>query len=281
LAGLGFLARPVLVLSVAGALVTVWLLRLSRRERAGLSALALAGFLAAAAPWTVTTRFETGYWVLGDLAGGGNLWMGNNPEASGRYYLPPSSATWDTSDYYRLDAQLRREAVHYVLSHPFRTALLWIPKTSAFWSPEHRDLMYLYSNAWTPPVPPGVLWATYLLVGAGFVALVPVALRGALLRSSPALFGCLAAAASVWGLILLSWADSRMHMPALPVLWLFAGVGFAGKDTLPGRRRLAWVVLTLLFLGNAAYDLTTSASTVRRLAQPDGTRTRFGYEIWR
>jgi 4-amino-4-deoxy-L-arabinose transferase-like glycosyltransferase len=281
LAGLGFLARPVLFLTVAGALCAVWLMRLPPRKKAGLSALALAGFLAAAAPWTAITRLDTGYWILGDLAGGVNVWMGNNPEAYGRYYLPPVTAHWDTSDYYRLDVQLRREAVHYALSHPFRTAFLWIPKTSSWWSPEHRDLMYLYSNAWIPPVPPGVLWASYLLVGAGFVVLVPVALRGALLRSSPALAGCLAAAASVWGLTLLSWADSRLHMPVLPFLWLFAGLGFACREKLSRRRRLAWVALTLLFLGNAAYDLTTSASTVRRLTQPDGTRTRFGYEIWR
>jgi 4-amino-4-deoxy-L-arabinose transferase-like glycosyltransferase len=282
LAGLGFLARPVLCLSVAGALFAVWRMRLTRRRRAGLSALALAGFLTAAAPWIVITRLDTGYWILGDLAGGGgNFWMGNNPEASGRYYLPPATALWDTSDYYRLDVQLRREAVHYALSHPFRTAFRWIPKTSYWWSPEHRDLMYLYSNAWIPPVPRGALWASYLFVGAGFVFLVPYALRGALLRSTPALTGCLAAATSVWGLCLLSWADSRFHMPVLPFLWLFAGLGLASRQRLSGRRRAACVVLTLLFLGNAAYDLATSASTVRRLAAPDGTTLRYGYEIWR
>lgn len=281
LAGLGFLARPVLCLVVVGAFLAVWKLRLTRRQRTGLSAAVLAGFLAAAAPWSVITRFDTGFWIVGDLAGGGNLWMGNNPEATGRYFLPNVTAHWDTSDYYRLDRELRREAVQYALSHPLRTASRWLPKTSAWWSPEHRDLMYLYSNGWIPPVPPETLWASYVLVGAGFVVLVPVALRGALLRSSPALAGCLLAIASIWGLILLSWGDSRLHLPVLPFLWLFAGLGFARRDRLPGPRRLAWAVLTLLFLGNAAYDLATSASTLRRLAAPDGTTLRYGYEIWR
>ena len=282
LAGLAFLARPVLCLCACGALFTVWLIRrLARRRRLALSAVVLSGFLLAAAPWIAITRLDTGYWVFGDLASGGNLWMGNNPEAPGGYYLPPSTARWDTSDYYRLDVQLRREAARYALSHPLRTAFLWIPKTSHWWSPEHRDLMYLYSNGWIPPLPAGLLWSIYLLVGAGFVVLVPVALRGALLRSSPALAGSLVSAASVWGLTLLAWADSRMHMPVLPVLWLFAGLGLASREKLSGGRRLAWAALTLLFLGNAAYDLATSASTLRRLTAPGGTALRYGYEIWR
>ena len=281
LAGLGYLTRPVLCLTVGGAVALLYLIPLGQRRRLALSALAVAGFLLAAIPWVWITWAETDHVLFGDLAAGTSFWIGNNPDATGRFTLPPVTALWNTSDYYRLDAQLRHEAVDYALSHPGRTIQLWLPKTSYWWSPEHRDLMYLYSNSWISPLPPVAVWLLYFVVGLGFVGLVPFALRGALVGWTPALAGCLIAAGTMWGLNLLSYADSRFHVPALPFLWIFAGLGLASRPRLSGWRRAAFAVLTLLFLGNAAYDLATSASTVRRLTAPDGTTLRYGYEIWR
>jgi 4-amino-4-deoxy-L-arabinose transferase-like glycosyltransferase len=281
LSGLAFLARPVLCLTVGGAIVLLCLTPISRRGRLQLGALAVAGFLLAAAPWVWITWVDTDHLLVGDLAAGKSFWIGNNPDATGRFTLPPATAVWGSSDPYLLDARVRREGVVYALSHPGRTILLWLPKTSYWWSPEHRDLMYLYSNSWIPTLPPAAIWFVYLLVGLGFAFLVPFALRGALGAWTPALAGCIVAAVSMWGLSLVSYGDSRFHIPALPFLWLFAGLGLTSRQRLSGRRRAVCAVLTLLFLGNAAYDLVTSASTVRRLAAPDGTTLRYGYEIWR
>lgn len=281
LAGMSLLARPPLFLIVGAAVAAIWALSIPVRKRVGLSALALAGFLAAAVPWGWSSRIETGYFVLGDVATGLNLWLGNNPDFHGRYGLPPPVAGFDFSDDYRENARLRREAVAYAVSHPARTVAMWIPKTSYWWSPEHRDLMYLYSNGWIPEVPPVLIWSFYVLVGAGFVLLVPFALRGFFSGVSPARIGCAVGVLAIWGVHLLAFADSRYHMPSLPFLWVFAGIGVARKGRLPAASRAACLALTLLFLVNAAYDLETSASTIESLVRPGGNRTRLGYDLWR
>ena len=281
LAGLAFLARPPLFLLGVAPLATVGTVRIPAARKLGLAAAALATFLAAPVSWGWTSRVETGYFVLGDVATGLNLWLGNNPDFHGRYGLPPPVAGFDFSDYYRENARLRREAVAYIAAHPFRTAALWLPKSSYWWSPEHRDLMYLYSNGWTPEQRPIVLWIAYAFVAAGFVILVPLALRGALSGLTPALAGCLAGIAAVWGVHLLAFADSRYHLPALPLLWVLAGVGAARSEALSRGRRIVFAALTGLFLANAAYDVATSASTLGALARPGGSRTRMGYDLWR
>jgi hypothetical protein len=67
------------------------------------------------APWIWYASAVAGRMVPVALNGGMNLWIGNNPQATGGYIAPPSEF-WDP----RNDARAQREAIEYMLHHPLR-----------------------------------------------------------------------------------------------------------------------------------------------------------------
>jgi hypothetical protein len=74
-------------------------------------------------PWLWSASVTAGHFVPVALNGGINLWIGNNPNATGAYINPPPTY-WDP----RLDAQIRAEAIGYMVEHPLRTAWLLVKK---------------------------------------------------------------------------------------------------------------------------------------------------------
>lgn len=71
-------------------------------------------------PWIVHVSLSEGRFVPVALNGGMNLWIGNNPNATGGYIQPPAGIYWDAS----YDEQATREALAYIRSHPWETLKL-------------------------------------------------------------------------------------------------------------------------------------------------------------
>jgi 4-amino-4-deoxy-L-arabinose transferase-like glycosyltransferase len=87
------------------------------------------------APWIIYASLSEGRFVPVALNGGMNLWIGNNPDATGGYIQPPSGIFWDAA----YDAQATQEALAYIRSHPWETVKLmpvkvWISFNKEPWA---------------------------------------------------------------------------------------------------------------------------------------------------
>jgi hypothetical protein len=95
------------------------------------------GVLLVLAPWTWRNHRCYGEWIATTTNGGINLYIANNPHATGSYFLPPADqrpphALTDSDAW-------RREAIAYVLQHPFQTLARSIVKAFMFWKPHYGD----------------------------------------------------------------------------------------------------------------------------------------------
>lgn len=70
-------------------------------------------------PWVAAASAQVGRFVPVALNGGINLWIGNNPKATGGYIAPPGEY-WDP----RNDAEATRVALEYMRSEPARVLAL-------------------------------------------------------------------------------------------------------------------------------------------------------------
>jgi len=87
--------------------------------------LAMALMFATIAPWSVRNTVLFGHFVTVSTNGGGNLWMGNNPAATG-YYMHPRE-TPGLNEYER-DKALGEEAIKYIIAEPAAFVLRTIKK---------------------------------------------------------------------------------------------------------------------------------------------------------
>jgi hypothetical protein len=144
--GLAALVREMgLVLAGVMALVLgVWAWRAGTWPRGiALGASVLLGSAAVVFPWSVRNYVILGQVVPICVNGPINLYIGNNPEATGvfQWRLPPEAqAVWNQPDAGRSNelfaSQLAgREAIAHVRAHPWLTAALVPRKLSALWGP--------------------------------------------------------------------------------------------------------------------------------------------------
>lgn len=109
-------------------------------RRAQVTAIFILAGLLAAAPWLARNAQVLGKPVL-NSNGGFNLYLGNNPAATG-YFVSiadtPLASDWHVlrrSGELHADHAAGRAAIEYIRSHPLRTAALSVKKMVAFWWP--------------------------------------------------------------------------------------------------------------------------------------------------
>lgn len=81
-------------------------------------------------PWTVRNLVRMEAPVLLSTSGGPNLWIGNNPEATGYFYFPPGNPLENPGDFAgeaERDAEGYRLALEFASQHPLRVLAL-MPK---------------------------------------------------------------------------------------------------------------------------------------------------------
>jgi 4-amino-4-deoxy-L-arabinose transferase-like glycosyltransferase len=144
--GLAALVREMGVLmgGMLAVVVGVWAWREGSRARAvAIAATVLLGIAVAVMPWTARNYSVLGQIVPISTNGPINLYIGNNPEATGAYvwHLPPEGqAVWNRPDQGRSNelftsGQAGREALAYILANPGRTLALVPYKLWALWGP--------------------------------------------------------------------------------------------------------------------------------------------------
>jgi hypothetical protein len=294
-AAIVLLRRPSVLLAVAGGLTAGWLglvrtplllvgpflaLGLYQYGRRRAATVLVLASLIPPLIWAAQTKHAYGHWMVGDWNVGHNLYMGNNPKANGRFGIPHEVYAPRFTDEFQRDQFYRQAALNWIRSEPIKAASLVPARLRYLMNSEHKDLILVYSNGWLGERSRGeisALLGSYIL---GWLILIPFALWG--------LIGCwragevrLASLAVAAGLILylMSYADSRYHVPVVPGVVVLASWGittrFRPKDLGAARVTLLGVLLSL-FLVNAARDLVESWPVFQRVTSPGGSSIHYG-----
>lgn len=191
-------------------------------------------------PWTVRNYLLFGRFVPVTTNSWTNIYMGNNPQADGRYpagkeppgiWKPPPGEEW-TGKYLEIDQMdyQKRAVLRFWRERPMLTAELAVRKAALSWAPPF--LLDVTLSDTKAKVASGV-WSGM------FLALIALSAFG-FIRGAPALRG------NVWPYVLLvaptliamlSYVIARYRFPAELALIFFASNGYiAALSTLPDKR---------------------------------------------
>ncbi|MED5617533.1 ArnT family glycosyltransferase [Janthinobacterium sp. P210005] len=205
--------------------VLAWALLLSPAStvrRASLAMLALSAALVISAPWLLRNMQVIGAPVL-NTNGGFNLYLGNNPAATGMFISiseTPRGSTWDAlrkTGEVQASETLKQEAISWVKSHPAAFLALAVKKAAYFWTP---PLHAGKGNQSPAEKLVRLLWAIqFLLLIAGAIGTV---LMPRLRNRQVALLWL--ALACYTGVHMLFYVIFRYREPMMPVLAVMTGL---------------------------------------------------------
>lgn len=274
------------LLAVALPLALVPVLGLARRpetlrRRLAAGALLLAISFSGPLAYGLHRARRTGVLRLGSPNDVYNLWVGNNPHATGRIQAMPGLPPPDLGreEVARILAPRVKE---FLLRHPGRQVPLLLRRLSHNLAPPKRDLIYIYGHGWAGERSPGVVLTAYAAAALSFpflgaLVLLAFARSG---RCLPFLAGIAIASAALVP-YLLAIGDARYLLPAYPALCLAAGALAAAKVPSPWSRsrRLAAALLAVLFFGNAARDVALTDPALRAVSAPGGSSLDPPYDL--
>lgn len=269
------LAPPVILVGLA--LVAWWFLaeyRSGSRDLRG-PASVLAGLLLALAPTTLGTLTHAHTAVPLSTSGGINLWIGNNPEATGTFHLPVADSLG--GDTRALEATMTSRvhaaspaaasgvwtarALRAMAHDPLGTARLWGKKllllANHVEGPSQSDFGYIRSRCWA------------LFVPIPFVAVFALGLAGLLFgtwRASARPLAVWAIAAAALSPVVV-FVTARHRLPMLPLL--IVGAAAAVVAVLEARRggdaarRIAPLAVTAAVLAAIGFVPLGSATADR------------------
>ena len=197
----------------------------SVQRKLSLSVLVLISAMLVAAPWMARNFQLLGAPVL-NTNGGFNLYLGNNPAATGMFVSisdTPRGPTWEAlrkEGELRASDTLKREAMEWIKANPSTFLELAVKKAAFFWTPPIHQGKKQSSGA-EPVV--RILWAIqfFVLVAGAVGGLVFASLRN---RNMMVLW---LAIASYTAVHMLFYVTSRYREAIMPVLCLLAAFGFA------------------------------------------------------
>jgi 4-amino-4-deoxy-L-arabinose transferase-like glycosyltransferase len=251
---LATLTRSVGWAAIAGTIAGVMAAPGERRRLARDLALLAAGCALVMGPWAARNAllYERPVLVL-DTASGYNFLLGNNPRATGRLEL--GDVPLVTEEYWsEARTDLERSDVGYeaggafVIQNPGRFAWLAVRKTQFLMGLEGREWAWLYSERYFGPRARATVWFWGAALLVSFPVLALVALLG---LASPGLVrhrgGVAVVSTLVTVLVLhvLSFGESRFHVPWVPVLAILAARGLE-SGALRQMSQVRMVVVTLV-----------------------------------
>ena len=188
------------------------------------------------APWSYRSVVLFDRFALVSANGGVNLWMGNNPESTGGYMDLPDKLFVNEVER---DHYYGREAVNFILSHPFKYAKLCIKRAMTTYSREtigvvwnEKGLSAKYGSTSLVALKrvSTAYWWSMLLLGA--VGIILILRRQLAVQQWPLL------ASFVYLSIfpVLTVAMDRYHVPIDPMLAIFAAYSLVSVHQLLSTR---------------------------------------------
>jgi len=205
---------------VPAVLVAAWASGQGLMKRVQLSCTVLCVALIVVSPWAVRNLFVLGAPVL-NTNGGFNLYLGNNPSATGRFVSiseTPMGKQWhelrEVGEVHA-SAVLKRKAIEWIVSEPVSFAQLAIRKVAYFWSPPAHN----GSNA-TSMTEAAVRWLWVLqflaiTVGAIIMVIGPRSFRKPITV-------CVISVVAYTALHSFFYVIPRYRLPIMPVLCVLA-----------------------------------------------------------
>jgi 4-amino-4-deoxy-L-arabinose transferase-like glycosyltransferase len=241
--GLASLVRPLVLPFPVVALVVLWLSGSSLRKVVLTMLTLIAAQVAVIVPWGMRNEHLLGEFVPVSTNGGYNLWIGNNPFATGTYLLKVEGkdvhsfamreellAGKDWNDA-QADRFFRNEAVAYIRQHPERFVINGVKK---LW---HLYLLDCDAVNWALDGNVGSVWSgpgarlgLKLFAEACYVLMMALAILGILTcgRADDAQrrgwWIALLAIAFFTAIHIVTAADDRYHAPMIPLFACFAAV---------------------------------------------------------
>jgi len=209
---------------IAGPLVALLLVGARRAALASALLLLALGAALALAPWLWATGRIYGQPLLNTNTGF-NLYIGNNPAATGRFVsvaATPAGATWHALREARgevgASAELGRQARGWMLANPVQTVTLGVKKLVLFWAPNLPDLAGSKAIAL---IRIGELMQYLLFVTLGWWGLLAhgVAVRQRIVFATMV--------AGFWALHAIAYIIPRYRDPAVPLLIVLAAAVLA------------------------------------------------------
>jgi 4-amino-4-deoxy-L-arabinose transferase-like glycosyltransferase len=231
--------------------------------------------------WAAQTKRGHGHWMVGDWNAGFNLYLGNNPQATGRFRIPEDVYTHPFSDEFERDTFYRKAALRYIQANPLQAGRLILARLAYLMNSEHKDLIYLYSKGWLGERSRAEITTILMADFLGWLLLAPFAIWGTIARWRE-LEVRLALLAVAGGLVLYlaTLGDSRYHVPVVPGVVVLGAWGvttrFRLREVGAGRAVVLGVLLSL-FLANIALDVVETWPIFQRVTSPGGSSVHYGY----
>jgi len=261
LLGLGTFLKPVMI--IFPAILVLWnRLRGDHTGRALKRALLVSLFLViTVSPWLVRNRVSLGEWVF-TTNGGVNLWIGNNPAATGAYGVPEVNPVFEEEDEIARNKLAFDEAVGFWKENP-QQALKILPwKFFFFFSSESALILNFFEDTQSAKVKRFA--ARYLSVPVSRLLVFNLPYYLLLLLSLPSLIlerkadgehtrSLLFLTIIFWIAVhLVFFGSNRFHMPVMALLSVFAArtLVSAGKflDSDSGFRKILFLLSFLFFI---------------------------------
>ncbi len=242
LTGVTALAAPIaLVLPAAGLAADI--VRRIGLKRASARGAAFAAVVAlAVAPWAARNRRVFDGFVPISTNGGVNLWIGNNPKATGAYNYP----TARTNPLYMTEGELERDrlgrelAWYFIRTERAQFLLLAVPKFVHTYGSDISAFQLEGIGRGIEPAVSARAFAArfsqsyYALIWVGFI-LGLLKIRRRMFKTSPA-DGAPSAALLVWPVALtlvymIFFGAGRFHLPMVPFMAVLAGAALNLKET--------------------------------------------------
>ncbi|MBI5285960.1 MAG: glycosyltransferase family 39 protein [Chloroflexi bacterium] len=201
-----------------------------RRETALLLGALVATVCVTLAPWTVRNAVQLHAFQPVSTNLGINLWVGNNPDATGAVMIPPidefSARATGTELEVRLDARARDAALRRIAHHPLATLSL-APRKLIETFRNDRSFAAWYEPRGSSYLDPILRIWLGRLADVYYYLLVIAALAGTAMLARARRFEGIVlpvAAVVVWSLVsVVFFGDTRYHLPLLPLLAAPAG----------------------------------------------------------
>ncbi|MBN1956441.1 MAG: glycosyltransferase family 39 protein [Anaerolineae bacterium] len=278
--GLTTLTRSIVALFVP--IAALWAWAIARPRWTGLlhGALLFACFLLVTVPWSIRNTVLHGEFFFVESTLGYNLYMGYHPQSSGTFSADFSLDLVPILD----DAERNRigteAAWYFIASDPGRVPYLMLRKLGYFWELDRRAFQYFYSNGFFGHWPSGVVVGVFVLLCLPLMVIAPAGLAG-LAMTRPRRETVLVALLVLYyvGIHMLIMAESRFHLPLLPILAALAAHAFVDR---PDRCAARWqkalaLVLVLLLFANWSAELVRDWGLLGELVGPQGHRLRLSY----